>query len=144
GWSDAVKPQVNKLLQLQAQRFQRTGNLTAVNEDSLDRPPYFLYYSVYADDQPWHVTDTRGRAYPQLRFLSTKAAFAWFALVPNDPYAKKLRNFVQNLADQNRGYLSGRYEQRQLGVNRSIDINTNAIVLESLLYQARGQRPLVL
>ncbi|AFZ32077.1 hypothetical protein Glo7428_3608 [Gloeocapsa sp. PCC 7428] len=143
GWSDAVKPQVNKLLQLQAQRFQRTGILTAVNEDSLDRPPYFLYYSVYANDRPWLVTDTRGRTYPQLRFLSTKAAFAWFALLPDDPYAKKLRDFVQNLADPNRGYLSGRYEQRQLGVNRSIDINTNAIVLESLLYQARGQRPLV-
>ncbi|PIG93829.1 DUF3131 domain-containing protein [Gloeocapsopsis sp. IPPAS B-1203] len=143
GWSDAVKPQVNKLLQLQAQRFQRTGILTAVNEDSLDRPPYFLYYSVYADDQPWHVTDTRGRAYPQLRFLSTKAAFVWFALMPDNPYTKKLRNFVQNLADPHRGYLSGRYEQRHLGVNRSIDINTNAIVLESLLYQARGQRPLV-
>lgn len=143
GWPDSVKPQVRNLFKVQAQRFQRTGILTAVNEDSLDRPPYFLYYSVYANGQPWHAVNTRGQAYPQLRFLSTKAAFSWFALMPDDSYTKTLRDFVQNLADKNRGYLSGRYENHHLGVNASIDINTNAIVLESLLYQARSGRPLV-
>ena len=143
GWSDAVKPQVQNLLKVQAQRFQRTGILTAVNEDSLDRPPYFLYYSVYANDQSWQAVNTRGKTYPQFRFLSTKAAFSWFALMPDDPYTKKLRDFVQNLANKNQGYLSGRYENQQLGVNASVDVNTNAIVLESLLYQARGKRPLV-
>lgn len=139
GWSDKVKPQVQNLLKLQAQRYQRTGILTAVNEDSLDRPPYFLYYSVYANGQPWQVVNTRGQAYPHLRFLSTKAAFAWFALLPDDAYAQKLRNFVQNLTAQNRGYFSGKYENSKLGVNASVDVNTNAIVLESLLYQARRQ-----
>lgn len=142
GWSNDVMPQVQNLLKVQYQRFQRTGILTAVNEDSLDRPPYFLYYSVYANGQPWQATNTRGQNYPALRFLSTKAAFSWFALMPDDPYTKKLRDFVQNLADQNRGYLSGRYENSKLGANTSVDINTNAIVLESLLYQARGKRPL--
>lgn len=142
GLPDSVKPQVQNLLQVQAQRFQRTGILTAVNEDSLDRPPYFLYYSVSANDRPWLAINTRGQTYPQLRFLSTKAAFSWFALMPN-PYTKKLRDFVQNLADENRGYFSGRYENPQLGVNASVDVNTNAIVLESLLYQARDRRPLV-
>ncbi|MFN6561909.1 MAG: DUF3131 domain-containing protein [Nostoc sp. ChiSLP01] len=51
-------------------------------------------------------------------------------------YAKKLRDFAQNLSDKNRGYFSGRYENSQLGVNASVDVNTNAIVLESLLYKA--------
>ncbi|NDJ25342.1 DUF3131 domain-containing protein [Nostoc sp. B(2019)] len=77
-----------------------------------------------------------------LRFVSTKAAFSWFALMPNDPYTKTLRDFAQNLADKNRGYLSGRYENHKLGVNASVDVNTNAIVLESLLYKARGRHPL--
>ncbi len=143
GWNDAVKPQVQNLLKVQVQRFQRTGILTAVNEDSLDRPPYFLYYSVYADGQPWQAFNTRGKAYPQFRFFSTKAAFCWFALMPDDPYTKMLRNFAQNLSDKNRGYFSGRYENSQLGVNASVDVNTNAIVLESLLYKARGRHPLV-
>jgi len=142
GWNEAVKPQVLNLLQVQAQRFQRTKILTAVNEDSLDRPPYFLYYSVYANGQAWNATSSRGKAYPQLRFLSTKAAFAWGALMPNDSYASTLREAVQNLAKQNRGYFSGRYENSSLGVNASVDVNTNSVILESLLYKARDARPL--
>ena len=143
GWNEAVKPQVLNLLQVQAQRFERTKILTAVNEDSLDRPPYFLYYSVYANGQSWNATNSTGKAYPQLRFLSTKAAFAWNALMPNDSYPSTLREAVQNLAKQNHGYFSGRYENSSLGVNSSIDVNTNAVILESLLYKARGDRPLV-
>jgi hypothetical protein len=135
-------PQVLNLLKVQQQRFERTQILTAVNENSLDRPPYFLYYSVYANGQPWSAINPRGKAYPQLRFLSTKAAFAWEALMPNESYATTLREAVQNLADQNRGYLSGRYENSRLGVNAAIDVNTNAVILESLLYKARGGRPL--
>ncbi|GAB4380491.1 MAG: hypothetical protein Kow00121_36860 [Elainellaceae cyanobacterium] len=143
GWSEAAQAQANALLQVQAKRFERTNILTAVNEDSIDRPPYFLYYSVYANGQFWNPTSAHGDSYPEFRFLSTKAAFGWGALMPDHAYAKTLRDTVQNLADVNRGYLSGRYEDEQLGVNRSIDINTNAIVLESLLYQARGRLPLV-
>ncbi len=142
GWPNELMPQVLNLLKVQAQRFQRTGIVTAVNEDSLDRPPYFLYYSVYANGQPWHAINTTGKVYPHLRFVSTKAAFSWSTLMPDDPYTKTLRDFVQNLADKNRGYLSGRYENSKLGINASVDINTNAIVLESLLYQARGRHPL--
>ena len=144
GWNDAVKPQVQNLFKVQQQRFKRTGILTAINEDSLDRPPYFLYYSVYANGKAWQAVNVTGKAYPQFQFVSTKAAFSWFALMPDQPYTKRLRDFAQNLADKNRGYLSGRYENSKLGVNASVDVNTNAIILESLLYQARGRHPLVL
>ncbi|BDA68463.1 hypothetical protein CAL7716_026290 [Calothrix sp. PCC 7716] len=143
GWTNAIKPQVENILKVQAQRFQRTGILTGVNEDSLDRVPYFLYYSIYANDEPWQAVNTIGKAYPQFRFLSTKAAFSWFALMPNNSYTKKLRDSVQNLTDEKRGYFSGLYENRKIGVNKSVDVNTNAIILESLLYQATGRRALV-
>ena len=142
GWPDSVKPQVFNLFKVQAKRYQNTGILTAVNEDSLDRPPYFLYYNVYANERPWQAINVKGQAYPQLKFLSTKAAFSWRALLPNEPYAKKLRDFVQNLAQPNRGYVSGQYENPRLGLNASLDVNTNAAILESLLYQARGGHPL--
>ncbi|HEY9691367.1 MAG TPA: DUF3131 domain-containing protein [Oculatellaceae cyanobacterium] len=144
GWSDGVKPQVMNLLKAQVKRFERTGILTAVNEDGIDRQPYFLYYSVYSNGEPWQAVNVTGKSFPNLRFLSTKAAFAWSALMNDDPYAKKLRNAVQNLIQPNRGYFSGRYENPQLGVNNAVDVNTNAIILESLLYQARGARPLSL
>ncbi|MFE4107248.1 DUF3131 domain-containing protein [Almyronema epifaneia] len=143
GWPEAVQPQVEALLQVQQQRYARTQILTALNEDALDRPPYFLYYCVYADGNSWRVLTSQGVSHPDLKFLSTKAAFAWSALKAGDPYGQTLRQAVQNLADENRGYLSGRYEDPQLGPNRAINVNTNAAVLESLLYHARGGRPLI-
>jgi len=143
GWSEMGKLQADHLLGIQESRFTKTGILTAVNEDSLDRPPYFLYYSVYADGRDWDAVDVNGRSHPDLRFFSTKAAFSWAALYPESTYAQTLRSSAQNLADPNRGYLSGRYEDSQLGPNRSIDINTNAIVLESLLYRLNGNQPFV-
>ncbi|MEM9807479.1 MAG: DUF3131 domain-containing protein [Cyanobacteria bacterium P01_D01_bin.56] len=143
GWPDSTLTQVRNLLQVQADRYARTGILTAVNEDSLDREPYFLYYSVYADEQPWSALTVQGQNHPELRFLSTKAAFAWHNLFPDSSYGQTLRQSVQNLADDQRGYLSGRYEDPDLGPNRAININTNAIILESLLYQVQGNRPLI-
>ncbi|MEQ8963203.1 MAG: DUF3131 domain-containing protein [Coleofasciculus sp. C2-GNP5-27] len=142
GLPDSAKQQVHNLLQVQAQRFERTDILTAVNEDSLDRDPHFLYYSVYANGEPWNIVDSQGQSYPHLRFLSTKAAFAWNALRPDHPYTQTLRATVENLAERDRGFLAGRYENFQLGDNAVFNVNTNAIILESLLYKARGERPL--
>ena len=143
GWPEPLLIQTERLLEAQKKRFERTGILTAVNEDSLDRPPYFLYYSVYANGEAWPALTATTAAYPNLRTLSTKAAFAWSALFPKDTYAQSLRSAVQFLSDLQRGYFAGRYENQALGPNKSLNVNTNAIVLESLLYKARGERPLI-
>ena len=143
GWPDEIEKQASNILQAQENRFQRTGILTAVNEDSLDRAPYFLYYSVYANGEPWLASTARAIARPDLRTLSTKAAFAWSALFPESSYAQRLQREVQTLGDRQRGYFAGRYEDTSLGANRSININTNAVILESLLYQAKGHSPLI-
>lgn len=141
GGQEKMIPSLEQLLTVQKNRYNRTKILTAVNEDSLDRPPYFLYYSIYADGQIWTATNNR-KGYPQYRNLSTKAAFAWNALKPNDHYTKKLREKVQNLGDKSKGYFAGRFENSVLGINKSLNINTNAVILESLLYKIR-QTPLV-
>ncbi|EKU97892.1 Protein of unknown function (DUF3131) [Leptolyngbya sp. PCC 7375] len=142
GWPDTILSQVENLLQVQENRYVDTGILTAVNEDALDRKPYFLYYSVYADSQSWPATDVKGKNHPDLRFLSTKAAFAWSSLLPDNNYGQTLRQAVQNLADEQKGYLSGRYENPGLGPNKAINVNTNAIILESLLYKTQNGHPL--
>jgi Protein of unknown function (DUF3131) len=137
GWNNMGNRQARNLYLLQAQRYKRTKIITAVNEDSLDRSPHFLYYSVYVDGQPWQAISSQGKPYPQLKFASTKAAFGWSALIPDD-YAVVLRNSSKSLVDTNRGYFSGKYENPNLGINKVIDVNTNGIILESLLYKARG------
>lgn len=144
GWTEVVKPQVINLLAAQRKRHERTGILTAVNEDSLDRPPYFLYGSVYADGKPWNTQSARGKSVEHLKHLSTKAAFAWEALLPNDPYTKLLRNSAQSWMDKNRGFFTGRFENQTPSVNTVINVNTNAAILESILFKARNRKPLVL
>jgi hypothetical protein len=143
GWTDAVKPQVQNLLKVQSQRFQRTGILTAVNEDAIKKPPYFLYYSVYANGKTWEILADSNRSYPQLKFASTKAAFGWNFLISEDPYTQKLRSTFQTLNDPEKGYFTGLYENPKLGTNKAIDVNTNTAILEGLLYRARGDRPIV-
>ena len=142
GWSEDNKQQVSKLIQAQEQRYKRTGILTAVNEDSLDRPPYFLYYSVYANGDRWNAITPQGKSFPNLRFLSTKAAFAASALFPDHPYTQSLNQTINKTAVKNRGYPGGIYEDKNLGVNKVFNVNTNGVVLESLLYQSRDQCPL--
>jgi hypothetical protein len=147
GWNDMGKRQAENLYRLQVQRYERSKIVTCVNEDSIDRPPYFLYYSVYANGQPWPALDSRGNSHPDLRFVSTKAAFGWSALMSNkmakDAYPSRLRDTVVNLADGDRGYFSGQYENRNLGTNHVMDANTNGIILESILYRLRGSVPLL-
>jgi Protein of unknown function (DUF3131) len=144
GWTDAVKPQAQNLFKVQAQRFERTGILTAVNEDSIVKPPYFLYYSVYVNGKNWEALADGNKSYPNLKFASTKAAFGWSFLMPKAAYAQKLRSTFQHLNDPTRGYFSGLYENPKLGKNKAIDLNTNAAILEGLLYRARGGRPISL
>ncbi len=144
GWTDAVKPQVQNLLKVQAQRFKRTGILTAVNEDSIRKPPFFIYYSVYANGKNWEAITDGNRSYPQYKFASTKAAFGWSFLMPDDTYAQKLRSTFQNLSHPKKGYFTGLYENPKLGKNDAVDINTNAAILEGLLYRAGGNKPIVL
>jgi Protein of unknown function (DUF3131) len=142
GWTETVKPQVLNLLAVQQQRHQRTGLLTAVNEDSLDRPPYFVYSSVYADGKPWNTKSASGQPADHLKQLSTKAAFAWEALFPKESYTKLLRNSAQSLMDKNRGFFAGRFENQTPSVNTVFNVNTNAAVLESILFKARNRKPL--
>jgi Protein of unknown function (DUF3131) len=144
GWPESVKPQVQNLFKVQAQRFQRTGILTAVNEDAIRKPPYFLYYSVYVNGKSWEALADGNKPYPQLKFTSTKAAFGWSFLMPQDAYAQKLRSTFQNLNHPNKGYFTGLYENPKLGKNDAVDLNTNAAILEGLLYRSRNNRPIVL
>ncbi|MDJ0571086.1 MAG: DUF3131 domain-containing protein [Pleurocapsa sp. MO_192.B19] len=144
GWSETDKQQVTKLLQAQEQRYKRTGILTAVNEDSLDRPPYFLYYSVYANGHRWNATNSNGKSFPKLKFLSTKAAFAASSLFLDNPYTQLLKKAVDKSGVKSRGYPGGIYEDKSLGVNKVFNVNTNAVILESILYKRRQNCPLII
>jgi hypothetical protein len=136
GWTRQAREMAWRVYRAQEQRYRATGTLTALTEDHVDQPPYFVYGSVWEGGQPWAVVTSKGEPVPQLRTLSTKAAFGWHALL-RTPYTAQLVEAVSDLNDPASGWYGGRYEAGGKP-NQSLNANTNAVVLESLAYLARG------
>lgn len=135
--NDWVREVADRMYRVQQRRFEVHGIPTALSEDALDREPWFLYNSVVMDGRPWAVSTKDGHAsYGHLRSLSTKAAVAFYA-VYDDPYSHMLMEKVMALGTEG-GLYAGLYENGD--VNRSLNINTNGVVLESLLYVAEGRQ----
>ena len=63
-------------------------------------------------------------------------------MFPDLPYTQSLKQAVDKTAIKNRGYPGGIYEDKNLGVNQVFNVNTNAVILESILYTARNNCPL--
>jgi hypothetical protein len=130
------------LLAAQEARYEETGQVTMVNEDAMPDPPYyFYYYSAYHDGEPWTV-DAQGpmQGVDGPRWVSAKAAFAWHAAYPSD-YTERAVSAVERAAGPG-GWASGIYEGTG-DVARSVNVNTNAVILQAALYHRQEGRPLL-
>ncbi len=133
----------SRVLDVQKRRYDTTGQLTAVTEDNIDQAPYFLYNTVYANGNNWATITDENKPYPQFRSISTKAAFGWRYLFPDNAYAQKLVDAVKDLRSPNDdGYYAGIYEESKQP-NKALTGNTNGLILEILYYKARGNHPLI-
>lgn len=135
GWRTDMLDVALILFMAQKARFQDTGTLTALTEDALDQPPGFAFHGILAGRQPFTSFSTQGQDISHLRCLSTKGAFCWWALLRN-PYSQKLVDCVGDL-QSDKGWYTGRYEASGQ-INRSLSLNTNAVILEALHYKAFG------
>jgi hypothetical protein len=136
--STEFQRQANNLYEVQKRYADASGMLIAVTEDAMDQRPWFVYNTVNYDGEAWACVSHSGRPYPALASLSTKAAFAWWAL-HDDAYARRLVQAVQTNHSASKGYYAGFYNTGS--PNRSLNINTNAVILEAVLFQALGQKP---
>jgi len=138
GFQVLPKAYSDRVLAAQEARYHTTKQLTAVTEDNLDRPPYFVYSSLFVNGEAWAtITQNQGK-HNDLRFLSAKAAIGWHVLY-NNAYTRQLFDFVHtNLKSDNKGWYSGFYESLQQP-NTSITANNNGLILESLLYKHVGK-----
>jgi hypothetical protein len=137
GFQALPKAYADRILAAQQARYQATQQLTALTEDNLDRPPYFVYNTLFVNGKPWAtITDTR-QDYNSLRFLSTKAAIGWHVLY-NSAYTGQLFDFVQKNLKSPGGWYNGFYESLRQP-NKALTANNNGIILESLLYKQVGK-----
>jgi hypothetical protein len=143
GWNPEARELALRLLEVQRERHRRMGQVTAVSEDAIPVAPYYFYYYTvnYHGEQFAVVTQFGGVRPPQLRWVSTKAAYGWHALLPGD-YTRQVVRAVQPAASLARGWASGVYERTGNSTGGQ-NVNTAAVVLEAALYHLRG-RPLVI
>ncbi len=141
GWTPALKDLAVQVLAAQEARYEQTGIVTIVSEDALSIPPYyFYYYCVYCNGNAFviDVADP-GKSLDKPRWVSTKAAFAWHALLPGRYTAIALKRVEK--AKTSAGWSSGVFEQNGKPTY-TYDVNTAAIILEAAAVRQRG-RPLL-
>lgn len=136
--SPDLRAQASQVLAAQAARYQKTGIVTAVTEDALPDPPYyFYYYSIWHHGQPFIIEGPgENKQVNRPRWVSTKAAFGWNAVLPS-AYTQLVLRTVQPAGTPS-GWGSGVYEgtQRPTGVP---SLNTAALIMESAYFKIRGK-----
>jgi hypothetical protein len=139
GWySPELRLQAWRVLAAQEARYRATGTITMVSEDALPDPPfYFYYYNIFRDGKAFTVDAHAGQGYVEKpRWISSKAAFAWHALLPT-PYTLTALQAVQGALIPGRGWGAGVYEG-SLKPTGDASLNTAALILEAALYNLRG------
>ena len=137
GYDDVNTPLVRNIFDVQRERWKRTGIVSAISEDNVDRKPYFIYNTIFTAGLPWNTTTDRGVQYNELKSVSTKAAFTMAMLFPKEEYSQVLTEQVESAYDPKKGWYSGVYENGG-GYNKATTANTNGIVLSTLLYKKYG------
>ena len=140
GWySLEMREQALRVLAAQEARYKATGTLTMASEDALPDPPYyFYYYNIYRQGRSFVVDAQGGQGFVESpRWISSKAAFAWRALVPSE-YTLAAVQAVQPAAVPGRGWGAGVYERSRKSTGGA-NLNTAALILEAAVYHMRGR-----
>lgn len=126
-------------LAAQAQRYTKTGVVTIASEDAIKLPPhYFYYYCVLCTGKEFVINvHSPGIDLDQPRWVSTKAAFAWHALMPSK-YTWLAVQRVRPALSAKDGWATGVFEADGKSTD-TYTLNTAAVILEAAAYRKRGK-----
>lgn len=143
GLTGPYRDLAENVLRAQEARFKATGQVTIATEDAVTvKPHYFYYYCVYCNRKPFVIGLSSPRQLlDSPRWVSTKGAFGWHALMPSD-YTKQATEYVTPALDRDRGWATGVYEGTRASTN-TFDVNTAVVLMEIAYYQLRGRKPLI-
>ncbi len=134
------------LLSAQVEHFQSTGQLKCVSETPLDRDPWFLYTGLqldaggikWATDTVESLEEHRSEAFAARHAVSSpKAAYLW-AAYSDDPFGRMAVRSLRERARTSIGFASAIYEQSGQATEDYADINTNAVILQSIAMILQG------
>ncbi len=143
GLSGELRDLAVNLLRAQEARYRSTGQITVVSEDAMPvKPHYFYYYCVYCNGKPFVIGLSSPReTLEEPRWVSTKAAFGWHALMPSE-YTRAAVDHVAPARHAKHGWATGVFEQTAKSTD-TYDVNTAAVLMEIAFYQLRGRKPLI-
>jgi len=128
------------LFAAQLEEFDATGKLTCVSEGPIDRAPWFTYQGIQFDapGRVWATDTVAGLAEHRSKefreenaVISSKGAYLWAAYKDHD-YCDTLVDYVRSRAKTPYGYSSSIYRNTGKAMPNYTDINTNAIILQSI------------
>ncbi|MGB1009024.1 MAG: DUF3131 domain-containing protein [Thiolinea sp.] len=131
------RPLIQNIFNVQQERWKRTGIVTAVSEDNIDRKPWFIYNTILNAGIQWSTINPRGDQFPQYKTVSTKAALSLAVLYPEEEYSQVLLDTIENAYNEDSGWYSGVYEGG-LGYNKALTANTNGNIMANMLYKKHG------
>ncbi|MGF1736296.1 DUF3131 domain-containing protein [Photobacterium satsumensis] len=135
--NDVLAAMADSVYRIQESRWEVDRIYTARGEHVVTGEPYFVYDSIYALGTPWISVAEDGSDHDEKALVSTRVAFQMWVLWKTD-YTERLLTLVRELYDPDRGWYEGRYELTS-SYEKSISLQTNAGVLEALLYKANGK-----
>ena len=128
------------LFAAQLEEYDETGKLTCVSEGPIDRAPWFTYQGLQFDapGRVWATDTVAGlpeHRSPEFReknaVISSKGAYLW-AAYKNHDYCDALVEYVRGKARTPFGFSSSIYRNTGQATTNYADINTNAIILQSI------------
>jgi hypothetical protein len=139
GDPDAWWNQLQALYKLQLRQYNKTNQLWIFAEDAMSKPPWFSYNNINIYGKAWASTTISGKSIINPQIFSNKAAFA-FSVLFDDDFSQKLAKTVITNSLSTQAIPTGLYQDGR--INTAFNINTNSLILVSLWFKQRDNRPI--
>jgi hypothetical protein len=101
-----------------------------------------VHSTITSREGAWATLADDGKTVPDVRTVSTAVAFGFHALFPENGYTRQLWQATTDLYNPQLGYYEGFYEKTGKPTT-ALGGSTNSLILQSLLYMATNQQPLI-
>ncbi|MEZ9058658.1 DUF3131 domain-containing protein [Vibrio pelagius] len=134
-WSQLVP-----FYELHKNKWKETGVISAYAEDAMNKNPWFAYNNIYYYGKSWTSVSPSGKVIENPQVLSNKVGFG-FSVLFDDEFSDLLYQEVLDSSLKFRSVPAGKYTNG--GINSSLNINTNSLILVALWYKSKGRNPIL-
>lgn len=129
--------QALNVYEVQKIRHEQEDIFTARAKHEATTEPFTVYDAIFSNGYKWTTISNSGVYHPVHAAVATKAAFTMWAAFKT-PYTDALMLVTNSLFDPARGWFEGRLEKTGDAI-RILTCQTNAVVLESLMFKKSGR-----